>query len=220
MVENKNKITVVCGHYGCGKTNLCLNLAKESAKEGKTLLIDFDIVNPYFRSSDYEKLLNTCGIELIAPNGAGSTIDIPSLSPKVSKAFLNEGANVIIDVGGDDVGATALGAYANSIDEHGYEMIYVINMYRVSSSTPKDAINILKEIEKVSRLKATAIVNNSHLSTYTTWQTVEDSFSYAKEVEKLSGLPCLYSTVPSFVKPESTDEKIKIIDREVTFLWE
>ncbi len=219
-MNSKNKITVVCGHYGSGKTNLCLNLAKESSKDKKTTLVDFDIVNPYFRSSDYLDELNEFNIDLIAPNGAKSTIDIPSLSGSVSKIFCDNALNVIVDVGGDDVGATVLGTYATNIEEYGYEMIYVINMYRMLSSKPKDAINILREIEAVSRLKATAIVNNSHLGINTTWKTVEDSFEFAKEVEKLSGLPCLYTTVPNFVKVENTSEKIKLINREVKFLWE
>ncbi len=217
----KNKIVIICGHYGCGKTNLCLNLAKESAdNKNKTYVIDMDIVNPYFRSSDYAKTLEDSGVRLISPNGAGLTIDIPSLSASIASAFSNEDATVFFDVGGDDAGATALGAYREQIKKHGYEMIYVMNMYRMQTATPQGAIEILKEIEAKSGLEATAVVNNSHLAEFTTIDTVTDSIGYKNEVSTKLNLPCLYTTMPNFVKHTKLpqNESFKIINREVSFI--
>ena len=53
-------ILIIAGHYGVGKTNLALNVCVDAARAGKhTTCVDLDIVNPYFRSSDYEDLLRT-----------------------------------------------------------------------------------------------------------------------------------------------------------------
>ena len=222
-MKNKNDITIICGHYGCGKTNLALNLAIESAqKERNTILVDMDIVNPYFRSSEYRTLLSEKDIKLIAPEFAGTTLDTPTLSAEINSVFVDSGSNVFIDAGGDDVGATALGGFHKVIEDNGYEMIYVINMYRVLSRTAEEAVTLLKEIEKVSRLKATAIVNNSHLGVETTLENILNSLNFAKEISELTKLPLSYSTVPSFAVSDDSElpNGIRIIERNVKFFWE
>ncbi len=208
-------INIICGHYGCGKTNLCINLAAEEAEKGNSVLIvDMDIVNPYFRSSDYVKAINSSNIELVSSFIAGSTVDTPAISPQVKKAFIVKDKTVFIDLGGDDAGATAMAQFSAEISD--YEMIYVINKRRMSSGSPEDAITILREIEKASNLKATCIVNNTHLGVETTPDVIIDSFDYANKVSELTNLPLLYSTAPDF----SYVEGCKKIKREVKFVWE
>lgn len=191
-------ITVVCGHYGTGKTNLSLNLAFDSSGSAETTLIDLDIVNPYFRSSDYRKALEDRGIHVIGPNFANTNMDTPSLPPAVGVALANSG-RVIIDAGGDDAGAVVLGRYSEAIIGRGYEMIYVINMYRSMTQTPEDAVGILRSIEAVSGLKATGIVNNSHLKERTDAGVVEASLGFADEVSGMTSLPLLFTTAPRVV---------------------
>lgn len=192
-------LTIICGHYGTGKTNLSLNLAVDTAKTGTPVtLVDLDIVNPYFRSSDYSRLLEEHNIKLIAPGSAGTTLDVPALPAEIYSVFEKEGY-VIFDVGGDDAGATALGRFSSKIIAHGYEMLYVINHYRPLASQPEDSAVLLAEIEAVSRLKATGIVNNSHLMKDTTRQTILDSLEYAAETAGRLGLPIKMTTVPKSI---------------------
>ena len=50
MLTNDKRITILCGHYGTGKTNVAVNLALAMAKTSeKVTVADLDIVNPYFR---------------------------------------------------------------------------------------------------------------------------------------------------------------------------
>ena len=178
----KSSITVVCGHYGCGKTNLVLNLAAEAAQRGRrSVVVDMDVVNPYFRSSDYSALLKKFGVELIAPVFANTTLDTPVLPPEIFSIFNMENADIFIDAGGDDVGATALGQLHRQIETAGYEMLYVVNRYRVLSTKPEETLPLLREIETASHLKATAIVNNSNLAVQTDMQTVLDAVPFAKK---------------------------------------
>ena len=168
-----SRITVVCGHYGCGKTNLALNLAVEAASKGRrSVIVDMDIVNPYFRSSEYGPFLERHGVQLIAPVFANTTLDTPVLPPEIYSIFSMEDADVFIDAGGDDVGATALGRISRELEAAGYEMLYVVNRYRILSTKPEETLPLLREIEGASHLKATAVVNNSHLGVDTTQQTV------------------------------------------------
>ena len=189
------KYIIICGHYGTGKTNFALNLAfKLSSENKKTVLVDLDIVNPYFVSSEHREELNKRNIDLIAPKMAGTGLDVPALSPKIDSVFSNTYDHVIFDAGGDDAGALALGRYSEKIKQNPYEMLYVINKYRNLIANSKDAQEILLEIEKASRLKATGIINNSHLCDSTTSEDVLNSIEYANEVSSLINLPVKYTT--------------------------
>ncbi len=190
----EKKFNLICGHYGCGKTNLSLNVALDKAAKGeKVILVDLDLVNPYFRSSDYAARLNNANIRVIAPVYANSNVDIPSLPSDINSIFDTD-ACVILDVGGDDVGATVLGRFTNQIVALDYEMYYVVNKYRNLTATAEEAAEILSEIERVSRLKATAIINNSHLKDETTVETITKSLPFAKKVSELTGLPVVAHT--------------------------
>lgn len=218
-MSGQQRITILCGHYGCGKTNLALNLALE---EAPCTLADLDIVNPYFRSSEYEALLAQNGVRLIKPVFAGTTLDTPILSPALFSIFDEAAGHVLIDAGGDDAGVTALGGLSSQLEACGYEMIYVINRNRVLSQTPEDAAGLLREIETASRLKATGIVNNTHLGVETDLETVLEGLPFAQKTAELCNLPLLYSTAPDFAlsAEERLPQGFRLIRRLVKFCWE
>jgi hypothetical protein len=190
------RVTLITGHYGCGKTNLSINLALDLAAEHpEVTLVDLDIVNPYFRSSDYTDLLAARGVRVVAPLFAGTTLEAPALSAAVAAAFESAGS-VVVDVGGDDAGATALGRFAGRLAALDYEMLYVINRYRNLTTTPGEAAALLAEIEAASRLAATGVVNNSHLQRDTTVATLLDALEFARETAALLDLPLVCTTIP------------------------
>ncbi len=216
------KIILVCGHYGCGKTNFSLNLAAQFSAEGhRVALVDLDVVNPYFRSSDYKELPGLRSVRVISPTSAGTTIDAPCLSPEIFAAFDGDYDRVIFDVGGDDAGATSLGQFAARIleaDPH-YEMWYVINRYRTGVATPEAAAEILEEIQAAGRLKATGIVNNSHLCSLTTAEDVFSTAGYAHQVAAACGLPLVATAVERRLMGERDWEKPMAIDVLVSTPW-
>ena len=105
-------VKVLIGNYGSGKSELALNFAMQAAARGdRTELLDLDMVNTYFRLTERGKLVEQKEIRLVSPNFACSGIETLSLPAEVSSAFVLDWDTVIFDVGGDDVGATALGRY-------------------------------------------------------------------------------------------------------------
>ena len=191
-----DRVTVVCGHYGTGKTNLSINLALDAARGGeKVTLIDMDVVNPYFRSSDYADILTREGIRVLGPNFANSNLDTPSLPASIGDA-ISDGERVIIDVGGDDAGATALGVYSRKLANSEPDVMYVINRYRSQTTSAEEAVGILREIEGAARIRASCIVNNSHLKQHTTAETILDSVPFAEDVSEMTGLPIRFTTTP------------------------
>ena len=190
------RITLVCGHYGSGKTNFALNLAVNAAKSGeKITLVDLDIVNPYFRTADYKDELEAAGVNVIAQNLEGTTLDAPALTARMFSIFEES-------MGSDDAGATALGRFSRQLNESGYDMLCVVNKFRKFISSPNEAVGLLGEIEAACRLKATGLVNNSHLGAQTTAQDILLSVPYAEKTAELAGLPLVYTTAPKSVAGE------------------
>lgn len=199
-------VNVVVGHYGTGKTNFCLNWALDLARAGRKItLVDFDVVNPYFRSSDYTAQLADAGVTVIAPNLAGSSLDNPSISGAVATVISqtyacwqqgDDSSAVIIDVGGDDAGATVLGRFSVEIAHGAYAMLYVINKYRNLTREVHEAIKIMSEIQAKSGLRVTGVVNNSHLRDQTDIRTISDAFGYGVAFAKTAQLDLVCTTVP------------------------
>ena len=196
MFPLERRVTVVCGHYGTGKTNLSINLALDCARNGEDVtLVDLDVVNPYFRSADYADVLTKNGVGVVGPNFANTNLDTPSL-PGAVRNVIAEGSRVIVDVGGDDAGATALGVYSRTLADADPDVIYVVNRYRSMTTHAEEAVQILREIEATSHLRATCVANNSHLKQDTSEDTVLDSMGFAEEVASASGLPLRFTTAP------------------------
>lgn len=191
------RITVFSGHYGSGKTNIAVNYAlwlKEAG--GEVSIADLDIVNPYFRTKDSMAVLEEKGVKLISSEFANSNVDVPALPAETYGMLHNKGQRCVIDVGGDDRGALALGRYSDGIVEDGdYELLFVINKFRPLTRDAKSTLEIMAEIENACHMKFTAIVNNSNLGDETTAEDVLSSVEYAKEVSLGANIPIKMTAV-------------------------
>lgn len=192
----KKRITLFAGHYGSGKTNIAVNYAINLKDMSLPVVIaDLDIVNPYFRTKDSEQELEEKGIELLCSEFAGTNLDIPALPQTMYRAVQDKSTYAVMDIGGDDVGAVALGRFAPFIkEENNYEMIFVANFYRPLTRNAGDALEIMREIEAASHLKFTAIANNSNLGEDTTAEDVLSTVSEIEKLSELSSLPVIMTT--------------------------
>ena len=191
------RLTLFAGHYGSGKTNIAVNYSLHLAKEGKQVCIaDLDIVNPYFRTADSRQELESAGVELISPQFANSNVDLPALPAQAYKLVQDKRCYGIMDIGGDDRGAYALGRYVPYMkQEKNYRMVYVANCYRPLTRTAAEALEVMQEIEAACGLAFTDIVNNSNLASETDVQAVLNSRDYIQELSELSSLPVFMTTV-------------------------
>lgn len=191
------RITLFAGHYGSGKTNIAVNYALLLRKSFQSVKIaDLDIVNPYFRTKDSEKVLAENEVELISSDFAGTNVDLPALPAKAYSIIDDTKVHAVIDVGGDDRGALVLGRYYDRIKaENNYEMLFVINKYRPLTENAESTAEIKNQIEKAGSLPFTAIVNNSNIGEETTEKDVLSALEYAREVSSLTGLPIKMTSV-------------------------
>lgn len=194
---NNKRITIMSGHYGSGKTNIAVNFALRLKESYENVAIaDIDIVNPYFRTKDSEELLREKGIRLICSEYANTNVDIPALPQDMYAVIDDKSMHAVLDVGGDERGALALGRISPSIvEENDYEMIYVVNKYRPLTADADSAIEVMREIEAACRIKFTSIINNSNLGPGTVPEDILKTVPYAEEISEKTGIPLMYTTV-------------------------
>lgn len=198
------RLTLLCGHYGSGKTNIAVNMALDLRKKQENVaLADLDIVNPYFRAKDSSEELAQAGIRLICSEFANSNVDFPALPQELYALTDDRSVHAILDIGGDERGALALGRIAPAImAENDYEMFMVINACRPLTPDPASTMEVFEEIESACKMRFTGIINNTNLGAETTAETVLQSLDYAVSTAKLSRLPLVLTTVEERLYPE------------------
>ena len=190
QMDPSRRVTIFAGHYGSGKTNIALNYARALARAGlRTCIADLDIVNPYFRTKDSAAALAAEGIGLVVSPFANSNVDFPALPKEIYALVADRSTHVVMDVGGDDRGALALGRWTGDILAEGdYDMLAVVNASRPLTRTPADAVATLREIEAAAGIPFTGVVNNTNLGQQTRPEDVAASVPYAQTVADTLGV--------------------------------
>lgn len=221
----KNKITILTGHFGSGKTEIAINLAfHERMIHPKVAINDLDIINPYYRTRDIENEFKKRDIELIAPKGHLATADLPIVSGEIYRVLHDPSYRIIIDSGGDKDGATALGQYYNEWKHMEPEMYFVLNGNRPYVSTVEGAMETIERIEEAARLKVTGIINNTNIGSETTLEEIEKGLILAQKISRKKDIPLLYSTISDQFINETVDfakaNQVVYIQRFMRLPWE
>ena len=197
------RLTLFAGHYGSGKTNLAVNYALFLRQQKLPAAIaDLDIVNPYFRTKDSAEVLEKNGVQLISSPFANSSLDVAAMPAAVYGLVADRETYGVLDVGGDDRGALALGRYVPAIrEENDYEMLLVINQARPLTRTVEDVLDVRAEIEAACGLPFTAIVNNTNLGRETTAELVLRGLDFARAAAEAAGLPIKMTAAPASLAP-------------------
>ena len=198
------RMALFCGHYGSGKTNLAVNYALKLREQGLPVsLADIDIVNPYFRSKDSQAELEGAGVKVIALPFANSSVDLPALPSETYSLVEDRSRYAVLDIGGDDRGAYALGRFVPYIlEENNYDMFYVVNFYRPLTTTAAEAIEVMREIEGACGIAFTGVINNSNLGAETTTEMVKATYGLCEELCKAVKLPLVAVTAEESVADE------------------
>jgi hypothetical protein len=203
---NHSTVTIFAGHYGSGKTNLAVNYALGMASAGLPVTVcDLDIVNPYFRTADFVDLFNRNGIGLVVSQYANTNLDVPAVPAAMRGLLRGTGGHAVIDLGGDERGAMALGRFAGGIAES-FEMLLVVNIYRSMSRVINDIMAIRGEIEAASGVRFTALVNNPNLGAQTTAGDIKKSFPFMDKLSRETGLPVKMTAVKAELVREITED--------------
>ncbi len=207
------RVNIFMGHYGSGKTYVSVNYAIALKKySDKVSIYDLDIVNPYYRTVDALQMLQNNNVELIVSPYAETNVDIPAMNSGAYKMLNPDFGCAVLDIGGDDRGALALGRFREGIlSENNYEVFFVVNRFRPETRTIKDAIQIKEEIEKSAKLKFTAIVNNANLGNETTEEHIVSGYEFCLQLGKTVGLPVKFTSVRNDLITDKLKRKINQI---------
>jgi hypothetical protein len=194
-----NNLLFLVGSYGSGKTEIAVNLALTLRREGAEVTIaDLDLVNPYFRCREPKALMTSAGIRVVVPPGARQYADLPTVMPEI-KGMMEVPRQAkrfsIFDVGGDDVGATVLASFHESLVERPYTLLQVINSKRPFTDSVAGCLAMRRDIERTARLKVTHLVVNAHLMEETTPEVIEEGWALASAVSAASGIPIAFVAV-------------------------
>lgn len=187
------RITIFAGRFGSGKTEIAVNYALKLVSEGDGVtLIDLDVITPYFRPREIMGPLREEGVEVVAPTAITQYVNLPAISPEILGALQREDQLVVLDVGGDEQGARALGQFSPYLKEAGYIMNLVVNPYRPFTNTVVGIGQAILDIEQGSRLKVAALVSNPNLIEETTLELVEEGHRLVEQASRDLGLPIAF----------------------------
>lgn len=197
MGDFMTRLNILTGDYGSGKTEVSINFAQYLALSGnnKVALVDLDIVNPYFRSREAAESLAEDGVEVIYPTGEVAQADLPIITPVVYKVLQNKEYTAVFDVGGDDIGARALGSLYSYFKDEDYDMALVVNNNRPFTQDLAGVKAMKEAIERASRLQITALIANPNLGLDTTPRIVKVGHELIAEFAEKLGLPLLFTAI-------------------------
>jgi len=216
--KKEPQIYIFTGHYGSGKTETAVNFAmhlKRLSPERKVAIVDMDIVNPFFRTADAMKPLEEMDIRVEIPLYAHSNVDIPALTPQMEYLMGEKDVDLVLDIGGDDVGAKAVGRYAETIQKRKYDLFFVFNKNRPFTKDLPSALKIFYEIQDCCMIPFTGLVNNTHLLQYTDINTLASGLPLAEEISKATGVPMAFNSVFKSVLENATPEDLEIFKNPI-----
>ncbi len=197
------RISILAGHFGSGKSEIAVNYAMSLARSGVPVsLVDLDVVKPYFRSRSARDELARAGVELVAPSGDNYYADLPIIIPRVRGLCMDRSRRIILDLGGDDVGARVLGSLSDVVDPGQVETAAVVNFRRPLTPDPAAAVAMIRGIEGSARLRVDGVISNTHLMQDTTPEIVRAGYALAVETARMIGTKVMAVCVPSVIKDD------------------
>lgn len=187
MFSPDNNITnfALIGEAGCGKSEIAINLASHLLRRGdkSVHLFDLDMTKPLFRSRDQAARLADMGIHV---HFQEQMADIPAIGGGVVPLLRDSNCYVILDVGGDYMGARAIGGYAPLLHRDDTEVWYVMNPYRPWTTSLERIDQVLSQILGVSHIQLARLhmVANPNLGGDT---SVEEVISGYEDLVRMIG---------------------------------
>lgn len=219
------RVTAFCGRYGSGKTEVAINYAcRLAAAGGPVTLVDLDLVTPYFRCRDVGDLLAARGVTLVAPATLGRYSETVGLTPEILGAIQNPAIQVVLDVGGDEIGTRALARYSDYLAEAGCQLYLVVNPFRPATATTTGIAEAAAGIERTARLPISGLVSNPNLVHETTLQHVVEGHATVVQAARTLGLPIVFLCVEASLlhTGELLTDRVEVLplERHLALPWQ
>lgn len=185
LIEQGKNNFVFLGEAGCGKSEIALNFAAclQNVSDKAVHFFDMDMTKSLFRSRDVDQRDGLPGVEF---HYEEQFMDAPTLVGGTRRLLWDDGNLVVMDVGGNDIGARSIGGIMAGLDRRNTEVFYVLNAYRPWSRDIEHIDRILGEILAVSHIGVDEIrlISNPNLGSGT---SVEDVIEGAGRMKAMTG---------------------------------
>lgn len=209
---------VLLGEAGCGKSELAINLARRLLDTGRPVdLFDLDMTKPLFRTREQADRLAAMGLRF---HFEEQLADAPTVGGGVMRSLKDADSYTVLDVGGDYIGARAIGGYAPLLNREDTEVLYIINPFRPWSTTADRAGLVLSEVLGVSHIRPERVrlIGNPNLGAATTAEDVLEGCRRLTElVEHLDAL-CVEQSLCDAVRA-SVSVPVFPIERYLEYPW-
>jgi hypothetical protein len=210
---NDKRISIFLGHFGSGKSEVAVNFAMSIARSNNmTAIADLDIVNPFFKTADAINALQDKGIKTVVPMLVNTNSEVSTLTSEINTLFENKAYNVVLDLGGDDLGAKILARYMEDLRNNECEFFMVINTRRNNTSTPDKIIRMLDEIQGSGCLKITKLVNNTNILNETNIGVIREGMEIISKVSDFTKIPVAFTSIMKNLESDiETDSQNKYL---------
>ena len=213
---------VFIGEAGSGKSEVAINFAGWLLELGDKPVhfFDMDMTKPLFRSRDVRQQMEEMGIIF---HHEEQFMDAPTVVGGVNNLLRDESCYVVMDVGGDDIGARSVGGYAPKLNKDITIVYYVLNAYRPWSNDIDHIDETLGRILGVSHIQLGKLhmVNNPNNGlTTTSKEFVEGNRKMAEMITPFIGVDfsCVREDLYEEVKDQS-DSPVFPIHLYLTYPW-
>lgn len=219
------QLSIFIGNYGSGKTEIAINYAVSLAAAGEPVtLVDLDVINPYFRSREARSFVEARGVTVVAPENEFAFADLPIILRDVAGSILSSKGKVVLDVGGDDLGARVLGSYASALRLAKAEVMQVVNPRRPFTDSPEGVKRMYEMLEAASQLRVSGLVANAHLIDETTFDIVTQGIAFTQKFSEVTDVPLRFAAVRRdlLAQHPASDFACPVLplDRYMTSPWE
>ena len=154
-------------------------------------------------------------MELVVSPFAETNVDIPAMNSASYKMVDDKTRYAVLDIGGDERGALALGRFYEKINaENNFECLLVVNPFRPETRDIEGAVAVKTEIETVSRIKFTGIVNNANLGEETTLDNILYGKKFCEKLGKALKIPVRFSAVTKNLSEKAKEKIDKVLPVE------
>ncbi len=191
-----HRVTLLVGHFGSGKTEIAINGALELARRGERVtLVDLDTVKPYFRCRALAPRVAERDVRIVASDIEQAGLALPRMSSDLHELFARDDRRVIVDVGGDPVGALAIGAIADALPVDDTEHLLVLNFARPHTHAVPQAVAMARAIEAAARLPLTGLVANTNLMGETSLDLLRNGLGLTRQTAAILNIPVTFVVV-------------------------
>lgn len=172
---------VLLGGSGSGKSEIALNLAAALARRKKEQIhfFDLDQTKPLFRARD------VCAHQSqkhVVHHFQEQFYDAPTQVGGLIPLLIEPESYVVMDVGGNEIGARLVGGYAQCLNNANTSVWYVVNPYRPWNENVEEIDKTMSSILRAARIRRFHIICNPNLGCETTREDVLNGLAEARKL--------------------------------------